>query len=120
MNESTMTESSTSPSLARPRRVRYSRDEGPDITSLPIKILVGTPSRIFFVHEALLRTNSLFFTAALKTEWKQTDANDFTLVTLPETPAETFAIWIKWLYTGRVFITTPTDISHSDSNSNSS
>jgi hypothetical protein len=45
--------------------------------------------------------SSGFFNTALKTEWKEGQEQD---VKLPETEVEIFEIYVKWLYTGRVFL----------------
>ena len=72
------------------------------LSSKPILIQVGASKQEHYVHEKLLRTNSDFFDNALKKEWKERLDRVIDLVETHELP---FSIWVKWLYTGRVFLT---------------
>lgn len=72
---------------------------GRSIKSAPITVRVGSESETFFVHEHLLCTNSMFFARALKKEWAEGEARQ---VDLPDVDPDTFEIWAKWLYTGRL------------------
>ncbi|KAI4648979.1 uncharacterized protein J4E78_008496 [Alternaria triticimaculans] len=87
------------------KRVRFSSSEGPSVDSKPILIRVGEVKQEFYVHESLLRANSLFFDNALKKEWKEGQER---VVDLPDTEPEHMRIWIKFLYTGRIFTGTET------------
>jgi hypothetical protein len=88
------------------KHVVYQLTPLPSITSAPIKIIVGTPSQDLYVHEGLLRSSSSFFDNALKEEWKEGQQRT---VSMSETPVGILKIWVKWLYTGRIFLTTETD-----------
>lgn len=71
--------------------------------SKPIAIHVGPvgSAEIFYVYEDLLRRNHGFFDTALKKEWAKGQDRE---VKLPEADVKSFKIWIKWLYTGRLFL----------------
>jgi hypothetical protein len=59
--------------------------------------------------------SSGFFDTALKKEWKEGQEQD---VKLPETEVEIFEIYVKWLYTGRVFLAKEGDVISSGKGSN--
>jgi hypothetical protein len=73
----------------------------PSLASGTISIYVGPAQDKFEIHETLLRAQSGFFDTALKKEW--TEGQD-RKVDLPETAVADFKIWMKWLYTGRVYV----------------
>ncbi|KAI4948197.1 hypothetical protein J4E91_006191 [Alternaria rosae] len=93
------------------KRVRFSADEGPSIESAPIAICAGLGKLKFFVHEELLRASSEFFNNALKKEWKEGKEK---VINLPEVHSDFFRAWVKFLYTGRVFIGDGDDSVHAD------
>lgn len=62
---------------------------------------VGEEQQEFYVHEKLVRTNSKFFDTTLNKKWKEGQER---VVKLPETAPRDFKIWVKFLYTGRVFL----------------
>ncbi|KAF2799664.1 hypothetical protein K505DRAFT_230491, partial [Melanomma pulvis-pyrius CBS 109.77] len=71
------------------------------LCSEPITTVVGNPGKKFFVHETLLRTNSAFFEKALGSNWKESNEKD---VKLPEVDPEDFNAYLRWLYTGRLYL----------------
>jgi hypothetical protein len=70
------------------------------ITSKSVVVRVGKDEEESFIHETLLRANSEVFNTALK-EWKEGQERS---AELPEAKVEVFKIWVKWLYTGRMFL----------------
>ncbi|KAH7071665.1 hypothetical protein FB567DRAFT_455269, partial [Paraphoma chrysanthemicola] len=72
-----------------------------------VVVMVGKSKHKFYIHEALLRSNSGFFDAALKKEWAEGQDR---IVKLPDKDPEIFKIWMKWIYTGRLFIVKQDDI----------
>ena len=70
-----------------------------------ITILVGTGQKkgTFVLHEHLLRKSSTFFDNALKGEWKEANEK---VVRIPETSSESFAIYVRFIFTGFLFIRT--------------
>ncbi|KAI4910502.1 uncharacterized protein J4E92_010430 [Alternaria infectoria] len=92
----------TDSELEPPRKkARCSADEGPSVESKPIVVRVGETKQEFYVHESLLRANSRFFDNALKKEWKE---GQEAAVVLPVHEPDLFRTWVKFLYTGRVFV----------------
>jgi len=77
------------------------------IDSEPILVLVGASKYKFYIHEKLIRSNSGFFDTALKKEWAEGQDRR---VELPSFEVDIFKVWIKWLYTGRIFLTTEGDL----------
>ncbi|KAF2124706.1 hypothetical protein P153DRAFT_301489 [Dothidotthia symphoricarpi CBS 119687] len=55
----------------------------------------------FYVHEKLLRSNSRFFENILE----QLEGDQDRFVIVPNIKAETFPIWVKWVYTAKLFLT---------------
>jgi hypothetical protein len=68
---------------------------GPD----PVAVLVGEEENIFMIQENVLCANSEFFARALKKEWAEGENRQ---VHLRDTDPDVFAVWAKWLYTGRL------------------
>jgi hypothetical protein len=77
------------------------------IASQPVNVNVGESRKPFYVHERPLRSYSVFFDTALKKEWKESDDR---AINLPGADAETFTIWVKWVYTGRLFLKKEDDL----------
>ncbi|KAF2828085.1 hypothetical protein CC86DRAFT_405102 [Ophiobolus disseminans] len=50
------------------KNLRHTVDDGPDVDSEPVVILVGAAQHIFYVHKSLLHMTSGFFDRALKKE----------------------------------------------------
>ena len=71
------------------------------VDSNPILVRVGKTKQAFYVHETLLRDSSDFFNNALKKEWKE---GQEAAVDLPDAQPDDFRAWVKFLYTGRVYI----------------
>ncbi|KAH7406952.1 ribonucleotide reductase inhibitor-domain-containing protein [Phaeosphaeria sp. MPI-PUGE-AT-0046c] len=69
------------------------------VDSVPVAVHVGDEPRTFYVHETLLCSNSMFFTKALEKEWEEGETRQ---VDLPDCRPDTFRIWVKWMYTGRL------------------
>ncbi|KAH4000213.1 hypothetical protein HBI26_197700 [Parastagonospora nodorum] len=88
------------------KKVRRAMEDGPELRSRPVLILVGDIQEEYHIHENILRGSSSFFDNALKKEWKEGQDR---AIDLPEVNNEAFSIWIKWLYTGSVFLTRPED-----------
>lgn len=57
---------------------------------------------MLFVHEDLLRSSSNYFRAALREHWEEGASGS---VDLPEVDAKAFAVYVKWLYTGHLYLT---------------
>ena len=72
----------------------------------PVKVLVGSEEQTFFVHAALLSKTSKIFAAATKEEWDQSGER---VIKLPEETTETFELYVRWLYAGRVVVKRQTD-----------
>jgi hypothetical protein len=77
------------------------------IASQPVIVYVGEARKPFYVHERLLRSYSGFFDTALKKEWKESDDR---AINLPDADHKTFTIWVKWVYTGRLFLKKEDDL----------
>jgi hypothetical protein len=71
------------------------------VDSKPIVVRVGTTKQEFYVHEELLRASSKFFDTALKKEWKE---GQEAAVDLRDVEPDQFRAWVKFLYTGRIFV----------------
>lgn len=56
------------------------------------------------VHESALRANSTFFDKALKGDWKEACDK---VVLLPETDPTTFEVFVRFVYTGLLFVELP-------------
>ncbi|KAJ4373347.1 hypothetical protein N0V83_003642 [Neocucurbitaria cava] len=83
------------------KKLRFSTEEGPQIELKPITILVGDKDQEFYIHEKLLSSTSAFFAKVLKDDWKEGHDR---IVKLPDVEPSVFRIWMKWLYTGRLFV----------------
>ncbi|KAI4690364.1 hypothetical protein J4E81_007517 [Alternaria sp. BMP 2799] len=81
-------------------KVLYSAEEGPNVDSKPSLIRVGEAEQEFYVHKKLLRASSKFFNNALKKEWRGKQE----AVNLPDADPDHFRAWVKFIYTGRVFM----------------
>ena len=75
--------------------IRYTTNGKSSPEGEAVTVIVGPEKRKFSVHETLLRSNSAFFEAALKKDWKE---GMHRTVTLPEEDADTFYIYVQWLY----------------------
>ena len=69
-----------------------------------VKILVGAWKTEFWAHADRLITASRFFKAALTGKFKEAQRQE---VELPEEDAETFDVFIKWLYQGDLILPSP-------------
>jgi len=80
-----------------------------------MSVLVGpTPCNLFHIHESDLRSSSPTLKNAFNPCWKESDDN---AITLPECDREAFGVYAKWLYNGRVGISTPgNDITETNAN----
>ncbi|KAF2659990.1 hypothetical protein K491DRAFT_590022 [Lophiostoma macrostomum CBS 122681] len=67
-----------------------------------VGVLVGPSGEKFTIHKTLLVTSSSFCKAALSGDWKEAAEKS---IKLPDHDAEAFGIYVKWLYTGRMYIT---------------
>lgn len=68
---------------------------GPD----PVAVHVGEEGKIFLIHENVICANSEYFARALKKEWAEGENRQ---IHLRDTDPDVFAVWAKWLYTGRL------------------
>jgi hypothetical protein len=71
----------------------------------PIKVVTGeveskTGQRTYHVHASFLTRSSEFFQTALKKEWQEGQQR---LVNLPLAMPNAFEVYVKWLYTGKLF-----------------
>lgn len=67
-----------------------------------VSIEVGTHDKeTFSVHEPILTANSEFFKLALDKKWKE---GQELAVKLPEDDADTFAIYVEWLYNENITV----------------
>ncbi|KAF2209495.1 hypothetical protein CERZMDRAFT_5765, partial [Cercospora zeae-maydis SCOH1-5] len=64
-----------------------------------ITVGTGANSEDFVVHDFLLKQSSSFFQAALKEEWKEGQEK---IVNLPEDHSEAFALYVEWLFSGKI------------------
>lgn len=71
------------------------------LTGPTIIVVVGNQQKLeeFKVHEALIRASSPFFDKALTGPWIEASQR---LVKLPEDEPKAFALYINWLYSGKV------------------
>lgn len=66
-----------------------------------IKVKVGSPHTTFHVHENIISDASEFFAKALKKEWLEGRERT---VELPEQNAESFNVYLNWLYCRRIYL----------------
>ncbi|KAL4904480.1 hypothetical protein BDW74DRAFT_179054 [Aspergillus multicolor] len=64
-----------------------------------VKILVGTPAKVFYVHETVLRQNPEFFDKALTGQWEEACMR---VAHLPEDDPQIFAIFVHWIYSAEL------------------
>lgn len=74
-------------------------DSAQRLTGPTINVVVGNSKEDFRVHEAMIRSSSPFFEKALAGPWKEASQR---LVKLPEDEPQTFALYINWLYSGKI------------------
>ena len=77
--------------------------------------MVGQEQQSFNIHEALIRSRSDFFDAALSKRWKEGREN---YMELPEDSPEIVQCYFQFLYTGQVFIKWTRDCSKMSANEN--
>jgi hypothetical protein len=70
------------------------------VASEHIKVLVGDTEHVFLVPKPLLESSSGFFKNALKEDWKESSERT---VKLLEANPKYFTIYVKWLYSGRIY-----------------
>ncbi|CAO2652617.1 Nn.00g009000.m01.CDS01 [Neocucurbitaria sp. VM-36] len=98
-------ESDSTPEPPR-KKLRFSTHMGPQVESRPIAIRIGGEDNEFYIHEKLLSSASTFFDNVLKEGWKEGHDR---IVRLPDVAPSIFKVWMKWLYTGRLFVKEPGD-----------
>ncbi|KAH7066925.1 hypothetical protein BKA63DRAFT_495815 [Paraphoma chrysanthemicola] len=85
-----------------PKKLCRALCNGPPVTSEPVTILVGEHEERFFVHSHLLETSSEYFLKALSI--KKEAGIQMATVKLPDTDADAFSMFAKWLYTARFYL----------------
>ncbi len=68
-----------------------------------VEVKVGSEAdqESFFIHEIHLQRESGFFRAAMSHAWKEAKTG---VITLPEEDPDIFAIFLGWLYTGKLSV----------------
>ncbi|KAJ6192541.1 hypothetical protein J3E72DRAFT_379690 [Bipolaris maydis] len=84
-------------------------DDGPILTSEPVKVVVGSSETTSFLNEAHLRASSNF-NKMFDRDWKERATRT---VALPEVISRPFSTYAKWLYTGCFYTTEPDDRTYS-------
>jgi len=67
-------------------------------------LVVGVDEREYQVHQDLLSSNSPYFTAAVKEEWKEGQQRR---IPLPDDSPAAVDLYIQWLYSSRIFSQQP-------------
>ncbi|KAL3468862.1 hypothetical protein BJX99DRAFT_268968 [Aspergillus californicus] len=78
-----------------PKLIRTQKESGEKLKGRSIEIVVGDEQEVFSVHEALVRSSSVFFDKAMAGSWKESTQR---LVHLPKHDPKIFALYIHWLY----------------------
>ncbi|PYI25302.1 hypothetical protein BP00DRAFT_452242 [Aspergillus indologenus CBS 114.80] len=84
-----------------PKSIRVPKDHVTRFQGRAIEIVVGDEQKVFGVHEGLVRSSSPFFNRALAGEWKESVQRT---VPLPDDEPEIAALYIHWLYTGKLAV----------------
>lgn len=83
----------------------------PSITSEPVKVVVGSSRKTYFMHEAQLCASSDFFKKAFNADWKEKETR---IIALPEASPGVFGVYAKWLYSGRFYLAEQDDIKYDE------
>ncbi|KAK3062100.1 hypothetical protein LTS18_004822 [Coniosporium uncinatum] len=91
--------------------VRMRAADAPPLGHETFQILVGKKATPFTMHKDLVSNSSLFFKAAINGNWKESEEG---IVRLSEDAPETFDIYYKWLYFGKLFVEFEGDTTYTD------
>ncbi|KAF1983944.1 hypothetical protein K402DRAFT_423271 [Aulographum hederae CBS 113979] len=91
------------------KRVCRDAASGPKVGGRIIKVRVGKggSKETFNVYEDLIRESSTFFENALNRKWKESRDR---LISIPSHSPDVFAVYLKWLVSGMLFISNSEEV----------
>ena len=84
-----------------------STDNANSIKGYTVELQIGPDEQALFIHSSLLSSNSEFFNAALKENWKEGNSR---IIKMLEDDYDLVYTYVRWLYAGKIY----TDVKDDD------